>query len=350
MSDTSVTQHKTNLPGTTPVADQTTARERAAAPTGRLRLILPAFPTSGEPTTNPHTSGASPEAPESIVASPEPVKPVTGQLTHFPLAILLTPPPADQEADTALDLPDPVAAHARHPLLPAAEVRTVNRKVFAVTGPAVTGDGSIIENRVVVPARRAVPAPAPQARSFGWADLQALLPDSPFVLAGLLITLGAGFLAWTYGLRLPRPYNYLLFWNALGLCLVGTLLYGLNDYARSRHHLFALATFGTITWLPHFFRSPEQSLFSDELFHFQILRQIAELGHSRLPITFYPIPGEFPGLHFSALALAGATGLPLEWSARLLTLVIHAAIPALAYVAARGSGLGRRGAFIAALI
>lgn len=175
---------------------------------------------------------------------------------------------------------------------------------------------------------------------------------SPFARAGVLLFLGILALlgTYSYGYQLPRPYNYLHFWVALGICLLGTLLYGLNDQARTRHHLTALAAFGAITWLPHFLRSPYQSLFSDELFHFQILQQIVETGHNRLPITFYPIPGEFPGLHFSALALAGATGLPLEWSARLLTLVIHAAIPTLAYVTARGFGLLRRGAFIAALI
>ncbi len=166
----------------------------------------------------------------------------------------------------------------------------------------------------------------------------------------LLFVFGGGLLAWNYALLPERPYNYLLFWSAWGLCLGAIFLCGLSAQARARHHLLALAAYGAITWLPHYLRSPVQAIFSDELFHLQVLQQIAESGRTHVPITFYAIPGEFPGLEFSALTLTGATGLSLTWSARLLTLVLHMLIPAIAYVAARGLALGRRGAFLAALV
>ena len=48
--------------------------------------------------------------------------------------------------------------------------------------------------------------------------------------------------------------------------------------------------------------------------------------------------------------LAGSTGLPLDWAARGLTVGLHMLIPCIAYLAARGLGLGRRGAVLAALV
>lgn len=172
----------------------------------------------------------------------------------------------------------------------------------------------------------------------------------PILAPALLFALGVGIVAWVYALRLPRPFNYTLFWVGLGLCLAATLTLGLRRAADARHQVAALAAFGAATWLPHYLRSPARPLFSDELFHYQIVQLIAEQGHTALPVTLYPIPGEFPALAFVTLALAGATGLPLDGAARLLTLVAHALIPLLAYLAARGLGLGRRGGFIAALI
>ena len=48
----------------------------------------------------------------------------------------------------------------------------------------------------------------------------------------------------------------------------------------------------------------------------------------------FPLPGTFPGLETSAVALIGWTGLPMDAAIRLLTLAIHATIPAVAYLGA----------------
>lgn len=170
------------------------------------------------------------------------------------------------------------------------------------------------------------------------------------LVAAILLTAGIGTLAWTYALRPARPFDYLAYWLAWGLCIVAIFLYGLRATARARHHLLALAAYGIVTWLPNWLRSPNQSLFIDELIHLQIVQQITEIGRTQVPVIFFAIPGEFPGLEFCAMALAGATGLSLEAAAHLFTLVNHALIPCIAYLAARGLGLGRRGAFLAALV
>lgn len=171
------------------------------------------------------------------------------------------------------------------------------------------------------------------------------IPASAFLLA-----LGVGGFAWTYAIRPARPLDYLAYWLSWGLCIVAVFLYGLRATARGRHHLLALAAYGAVTWLPNWLRSPNQSLFIDELIHLQIARQIVELGRTQVPVIFFPIPGEFPGLELSALTLAGATGLSLGAAAHLFTLANHMLIPCIAYLAARGLGLGRRGAFLAALV
>jgi len=177
------------------------------------------------------------------------------------------------------------------------------------------------------------------------------LAIDPYSLAAIVLYLaGVGALGTIFGDQPAFPFNYAAFWGAFGLALGGILLYGLRGPARARHQLLALAAYGVFTWLPEWLRSPTQAIFSDELFHLQIVQQIAELGRTAVPISFYPIPGEFPGLEFCALALAGATGLPLGIAARFLVLVNHALIPCIAYLTARGLGLGRRGAFLAALI
>lgn len=198
--------------------------------------------------------------------------------------------------------------------------------------------GSLLFAEAPVPVERATPIIRPRVK------IRAEFP------AALLLAGGIGLLAWVYALRFASPFDYLLFWSAWGLCLAAIFLYALRSPARAHHHLIALAAYGAMTWLPQYLRSPTQALFIDELFHLQIVQQIAELGRTQVPITFYAIPGEYPGLEFSALMLAGATGLPLDWAARVLTLVLHMAIPGIAYLTARGLGMGRRGAFLAALV
>ncbi len=168
--------------------------------------------------------------------------------------------------------------------------------------------------------------------------------------AALILSGGIGALAWTYAENPSQPFNYLFYWLAWGVCITAIFLYGLDTTARSYQHLIALAAYGVVTWLPHWLRSPNQPLFIDELIHLQILQQITELGRTQVPVVFYPIPGEYPGLEFCAMTLAGATGLSLNVAAHLFTVVNHALIPCIIYLAARGLGLGRRGAFLAALV
>lgn len=224
--------------------------------------------------------------------------------------------------------------------------------------------------RRVRPVLLAARAALPDGRDTRWSPSRGgtlILPDvttrrattvrtermtiDPYSLIALVLYLaGVGALGTIFAARPAFPSNYVAFWGAFGLALTGILIYGLRGPARARHQLLALAAYGVFTWLPEWLRSPTQAIFSDELFHLQIVQQIAELGRTTVPISFYPIPGEFPGLEFCAMAVAGATGLPLGIAARFLVLVNHALIPCIAYLTARSLGLGRRGAFLAALI
>src|SRR4051794_20101955 len=114
-----------------------------------------------------------------------------------------------------------------------------------------------------VPAEVVAPVARPRVRlCYGF--------PSAILLAG-----GIGLLAWVYALLVPRPLNYFLFWGAWGLCLAAIFLYALRKTARAQHHLIALAAYGAVTWLPQYLRSPTQALFADELYHLQVLHQIA---------------------------------------------------------------------------
>jgi hypothetical protein len=64
--------------------------------------------------------------------------------------------------------------------------------------------------------------------------LYAALPDSPAILAGVLLAVAAVVLVWAFATRPPRPYDALLFWTALGLCLAGALIYGLGTVRARR--------------------------------------------------------------------------------------------------------------------
>ena len=166
----------------------------------------------------------------------------------------------------------------------------------------------------------------------------------------VLYTVGVGMVAWNYTLRLPAPINYSWFWAGMILCLLSVLAVGLQDRTRASHHALALAALGAAMWIPYFLRSPARLIFSDELYHYQVTQLMIEQGNRNLQVTNYPIPGEFPGLEFVTMTLMGATGLSLDWANRIVTLGVHMLIPILAYLIARGVGLGKRIAFVAAAI
>lgn len=172
----------------------------------------------------------------------------------------------------------------------------------------------------------------------------------PLMVALALCAAGVATLAWDYALLPGELARNTLYWLGLGLAYCGVVIFGTASRPRAPRQLFALALFGAVTWLPYFLRSPQRLLFSDERFHLDILTRIAEQGHTGFPVTLFSLPGAFPGLEDATLALTAWTGLSSDLAIRLTTLLIHLLIPMLAYLIARGMGLGRRGAFIAALI
>jgi hypothetical protein len=196
-----------------------------------------------------------------------------------------------------------------------------------------------------VPAAPTLPVETSKKRVAGWERRRraSLLPATLFAV-------GAAVLISDYAWLPPAPANYVLFWVGIITCFVSAAAAGLRSRATERAQVIGLAALGAVLWLPYFLRSPQHPIFVDELFHFQVLDTIAAHGHANVPVTLYPIPGSYPGLEFCAMAVHNATGLSLVASGRVLTVAIHIIVPVLAYFVASGIGLGRRAAFLAALV
>lgn len=160
---------------------------------------------------------------------------------------------------------------------------------------------------------------------------------------------GLGVLGQAYQIGNDGPSAYIGFWIGLGLCYLATVAFGTSVGARPFHQVMALAMLGAALYLPIYLRSPQQSIFQDELYHIQILEFMRDLGTTRVPVTLFRVPGDYPGLQFVGLAVLYTTGLPIESTARLVILAIHVAIPLVAYYALRSCGLQPNVAFLGAL-
>jgi len=171
------------------------------------------------------------------------------------------------------------------------------------------------------------------------------------VAAAFMVLSALAMLAWDYALLPAEPLNELLYWGALALGFVGIAAIGGLGRSSARRQLAALALLGLLTWLPYYLRSPARLVFVDELFHRDILARILETGHARdLPVTLFPLPGTFPGLESATVGLMAWTGLGMDDGIRLMTLLVHIAIPLVVYTAMRPLGLSRRAAFLAAIV
>ena len=185
------------------------------------------------------------------------------------------------------------------------------------------------------------------------ASLTERVAEAPtsLLLAPLLVLLGVATLAWDYAALPAPPLDHLLYWAGLGLAYLGIAAIGTVARPRAPRQLVALAILGAVTWLPYLLRSPDRLLFVDELFHRDVLSRMLQTGHaSGLAVTMFPLPGTFPGLENATVGLIGWTGLPMDAAIRVMTLAIHVTIPMLAYLGARGVGIGQRGAFLAGLV
>jgi hypothetical protein len=183
--------------------------------------------------------------------------------------------------------------------------------------------------------------------------LAAPVAAAPVLLlaAPALILAGAALLAWDYALLPATPLDHVLYWSALGVGYAGVVALGTVERPGWPRQVVALMAFGALTWLPYFLRSPERLLFVDERFHLDIVQRAVAAGHvTGLDVRLFLLPGTFPGIEDATLALMAWTGLSPVLAARIITLAIHATIPALAYAVARGLRIGRRGAFLAGLV
>ncbi|HMJ35913.1 MAG TPA: hypothetical protein VK501_18560 [Baekduia sp.] len=194
--------------------------------------------------------------------------------------------------------------------------------------------------------RRSEVGRAPRTRQ----DLPRAAAHLPLLSAALAFAVGARILVGAFGPDVLAADRPLLFWFGLVCCVAAVGTHGLRRGTRAWERVGGLAALGAVMYLPYYLRSPANALFSDDLYHRQVVQQIDELGTTNVHPTLYPIPGEFPGLEQATLALHGMTGLGLGTLERLVPLAAHTSMPVVAYVLARGVGLPSRTAFLAALI
>jgi hypothetical protein len=168
--------------------------------------------------------------------------------------------------------------------------------------------------------------------------------------ATLVFAVGARLLVGAYVPGVPAGQRPLLFWFGLVCCVAAVGAYGLRRGTRPWERVGGLTALGTIMYLPYYLRSPAHAMFSDDLYHRQVVQQIEEAGSTNVHPTLYPIPGEFPGLEQATLALHSITGLGLGAVEQIVPLVAHTSMPVVAYALARAVGLPSRTAFLAALI
>ena len=216
-------------------ADQSNAPDIPATLATRRGLKLPAFPVAAAP---PDSSRVAPCVALDLPRTKQVAK---GNLRRFPLRS--GRPLIGGERSSTRAMPRPVApplatltpqhdapTRSRRVLLPAApaEPQVVAQEVRAQAYPALTGAGSIIDRKVSLPSPTSTVAQTATGHKARLQKLHSTLPDSPVLLAVVLLAIGVVVLLWTLVTRPPHPYNTLLLGNAIGLCLAGALVYGLN--------------------------------------------------------------------------------------------------------------------------
>lgn len=165
-----------------------------------------------------------------------------------------------------------------------------------------------------------------------------------------IFLLGAGVIAWDYAALPAGQLPYLWFWVGMALCLAGVLIMGLRAGVSEWVLLGGLAALAAALYLPVFLRSPTYLTFQDEVYHYQILQLLVASGHVQVPVTIFAIAGSYPGLELFGALTHWATGLPLLATTRIVALMLHETIPLLVYLVLRMAHLGRRPAFLGALV
>lgn len=170
------------------------------------------------------------------------------------------------------------------------------------------------------------------------------------LISGCVYAIGIGLLAQAFIAVAQSPEAYSLFWGGLGLCFVAVVMVILSPGVRSWHIMVALALFGGALYLPTLLRSPAYPMFQDELHHVLSLELMHDLHTTQIPVTAFPIAGDYPGLEFLGLGVIAATGLPLASVVRLIPFVLHMLIPVIVYIILRSNKLAERTAACGSLV
>lgn len=162
--------------------------------------------------------------------------------------------------------------------------------------------------------------------------------------------LGIGVIAWDYGALPGGQIPYIWFWLGIVLCFAGVLSIGMRAGINEWALLGSLAALAGALYLPIYLRSPSYLIFQDEVYHYQILRLLVESGHTQIPVTAFSLAGSYPGLELFGALIHWAAGISLLPTARITALILHVVMPLLVYGVFRLAHLGRRPAFLGALV
>jgi len=177
------------------------------------------------------------------------------------------------------------------------------------------------------------------------------IPNSTKVLVSMVIFLGGvGLLGKAYLEVSNSERAYIFFWSGLFLCFASVIAIGGNRESKPIQRVFGLILLGAALYIPIYLRSPHFPIFQDALFHVQSLELMRDLKTSQIPITFFPIAGDYPGLEYVGLATLYTSQLSINPVVQLLSLALHIIMPILAFYTYRTLGLEDATAFWASLI
>lgn len=115
-----------------------------------------------------------------------------------------------------------------------------------------------------------------------------------------------------------------IFW--LSIIISAIVLLQIVYFRSTNLKIIFLLVAGFILSLPNTLRSPEFSIFVDEIIHMQTTKLIYEYGTLNIENTFLAVSKNYPGIELLAVSLSNLTGLPIFYSGKIIVILIHSSI------------------------
>lgn len=204
----------------------------------------------------------------------------------------------------------------------------------------LTAGGQLLVRPPALPVR---PLPAAALSAF-----RARLAWCAVAAGVLLAVVGLG-LSDELARRGGRP-PFEVFWAAYALELVVVTVAGVRLARSCRATVVLLVVHGVVTFLPKLLMSLSGPAYFDEPGHWRHAQDVLRLGRLDVATPWLPITEDYPGLAVMTVVVSRTTGLDAWASGQLLVLLAHTGVLLAVLSAAQALGLGRRAAFLAALL